>query len=137
MVQSFGSLTWTSLGGSSFAAASATLPYVVVRPEGWCVMTPLDTVHSATGTRHSFAAAWTSMARAALAHVVVRVAHAAAPGRLEVAPNPAARKILTGRRVLGGDLVPVAIQLLCDQLRQTSERALAHLDPADADHHGL
>src|SRR5436190_1771851 len=47
---SFGSLSVTSAGGVSFAAASATLPYVVVRPEGLCVMTLLAALHSAAGT---------------------------------------------------------------------------------------
>src|SRR2546422_8975963 len=61
---SFGSLSVTSAGGVSFAAASATLPYVVVRPEGLCVMTLLATLHSAAGTLQAFAAACTSIMRA-------------------------------------------------------------------------
>src|SRR2546422_3503358 len=61
---SFGSLSATSAGGVSFAAASATLPYVVVRPEGLCVITLLAAVHSEAGTPHPLAAAWTSIIRA-------------------------------------------------------------------------
>src|SRR6266849_5178202 len=62
--QSFGSLSWTSAGGSTFAAASATLPKVVVRPEGLWVMTLFDALHSVAGTFHSLAAAWINISRA-------------------------------------------------------------------------
>src|SRR3989442_4444643 len=61
---SFGSLSVTSAGGVSFAAASATLPYVVVRPESLCVMTLLAALHSAAGTLQALAAACTSIMRA-------------------------------------------------------------------------
>jgi hypothetical protein len=47
------------------AAASATLPKVVLLPDaGWLIM-PLTTRHSPPGTFHAFAAAWTSIMRAA------------------------------------------------------------------------
>ena len=59
--QSLGSLSGMSFGGSSLPAASATLPKVVVRPEGPCVITPLAALHSEAGTFHEFAAAWTSI----------------------------------------------------------------------------
>ena len=49
---SFGSLSVISAGGVTFAAASATLPYVVVRPEGLCVITLLAALHSEAGTPH-------------------------------------------------------------------------------------
>ena len=62
--QSFGSLSGTFAGGVSLAAASATLPYVVVRPEGLCVITLLAALHSAAGTFQASAAAWTSIVRA-------------------------------------------------------------------------
>src|SRR6185437_3508947 len=62
--QSLTSLSLTSLGGSIFAAASATLPKVVVRPEGLCVITLLAALHSVAGTFHSLAAAWISISRA-------------------------------------------------------------------------
>src|SRR5215813_33201 len=62
--QSFGSLSGTSAGGVSFAAASATLPYVVLRPVGVCVMTLLAALHSAAGTLQALAAACTSITRA-------------------------------------------------------------------------
>ena len=48
----------------SLAAASATLPYVVVRPEGLWVITLLAALHSAAGTFQPSAAAWTSIIRA-------------------------------------------------------------------------
>src|SRR5437773_2705149 len=62
--QSFESLSVTSAGGVSFAAASATLPYVVVRPEALWVITLLAAVHSEAGTPQALAAAWTSITRA-------------------------------------------------------------------------
>src|SRR5262245_30160157 len=62
--QSFGSLSGTFSGGVSLAAASATLPYVVVRLEGPCVITPFATLHSEAGTPHASAAACTSITRA-------------------------------------------------------------------------
>src|SRR5882724_1356759 len=62
--QSFGSLSVTSFGGSILAAASATLPKVVVRPVGLCVITLFAALHSEAGTFHSLAAAWISIVRA-------------------------------------------------------------------------
>src|SRR6516162_3679287 len=62
--QSFGSLSGTSFGGLIFAAASATLPNVVVRPDGLWVITLLAALHSAAGTFHSLAAAAINMVRA-------------------------------------------------------------------------
>ena len=52
-------------GGVSLAAAPATLPYVVLRFDAACVITPLATVSSPTGTFHSSAAACSSISRAA------------------------------------------------------------------------
>ena len=43
--QSFGSLSGASAGGVSLAAASATLPYLVVRPVGLWVITLLAALH--------------------------------------------------------------------------------------------
>jgi hypothetical protein len=57
-------LSATSFGGSILAAASATLPKVVVRPEGRCVITLFDALHSDAGTFHSLAAAAINMVRA-------------------------------------------------------------------------
>src|SRR6266403_575145 len=62
--QSLGSLSDTFAGGVSFAAASATLPYVVVRPERPCVITLLAAQHSEAGAPQASAAAWTSIVRA-------------------------------------------------------------------------
>ena len=62
--QSFGSLSATSFGGVILAAAFATLPKVVLRPEGLCVITLLAAPHSAAGTFHASAAAWISITRA-------------------------------------------------------------------------
>src|SRR5260370_29288378 len=54
-----------SLGGSSLAAASATLPKGVLRPDAACVMMLFEALHSEAGTFHSLAAAWISIRRAA------------------------------------------------------------------------
>ena len=62
--QVLGSLSTTSVGGVSLAAASATWPKVVLRPEGVCVIMLLAAVHSPAGTPHALAAAWISMMRA-------------------------------------------------------------------------
>src|SRR5579859_1800739 len=61
--QSFGSLSFGSFGTSSFEAAAAILPYVVLFPDG-CEITLLAALHSAAGTSHCFAAAATSISRA-------------------------------------------------------------------------
>ncbi len=65
MVQSFGSLSTTSWGGAIFAASALTAPKVVLRPDGPWVITPRSTRHSASGTPQPFAAAATSIIRAA------------------------------------------------------------------------
>src|SRR5438094_5340581 len=61
---SVGSFSAGFSGGVSLAAASATLPYVVLRPDGLCVITLLAALHSDVGTFHALAAAWISMMRA-------------------------------------------------------------------------
>src|SRR5882724_3780289 len=62
--QSLGSFSFTSLGGSSLAAASATLPKLILRGPGPCTMKLLDAAHSEAGTPHSCAAAAISISRA-------------------------------------------------------------------------
>ena len=64
-VQSFGSLSLGAFGTSRLDAAAATLPNVVVRLLGRCVMTPFFALHSAAGTSHPWAAAAISISRAA------------------------------------------------------------------------
>src|SRR5215467_15040719 len=61
--QSFGSLSLTSVGGSSLPAAAATAPKVVFFPDAACVMVPFWAVHSPAGTFHSLAAASISIMR--------------------------------------------------------------------------
>src|SRR5688572_29251124 len=65
MVQDLMSFSGMSFGASSLLAASATLPKVVVRLDAACVITPFDTVQDDGSTFHSFAAACTSIMRAA------------------------------------------------------------------------
>src|SRR5258705_9049690 len=62
--QSLGSFSFTSLGGSSLAAASATLPKLMRRGPGPCTMKLLFAAHSDAGTPHSCAAAAISISRA-------------------------------------------------------------------------
>ena len=50
-----------------------------------------------------------------------------------IAPHALARDVLPGRRILGRDLRPVALELLGDELGEAGERALAHLGARDAD----
>src|SRR6266852_555249 len=95
--QSFGSLSATSFGGASFAASPATLPKLVLRPLGPCVITPLDAVHSATG--------------AGLAQVILRLADGAAADRRHVAPCALAPHLRVGVGVLDAHLAPVAFEL--------------------------
>src|SRR6266850_522742 len=90
-------------------------------------MTPLATVSSPTGTFHWSAAACTSMMRAADS--------AAASGR-HVSPHALAGEVLAGKDVLGRDFLPVALELLGDELGEPRERALPHLRARDADHAG-
>ena len=55
--QSLGSFKGTSLGTSNWEAATDTLPKVVLRPDGVCVITLSLATHSDAGTFHWFAAA--------------------------------------------------------------------------------
>ena len=75
--------------------------------------------------------------RAATAHIVFRDADAAAATGAHLAPDAIARKVLARRRHFGGDVLPVALEFFSHQLRQASERALAHLGARDTDHTGL
>ena len=102
--QSLGSFSVTFAGGVSLDAASATLPYVVVRPVGVWVMTPLATLQSVAGTPQPSAAACIehdARGGAALADVLVRLADAAAAAGGERAPHALAGDALAGRRVFG------------------------------------
>ena len=46
-------------------------------------------------------------------------------------------RLLAGRDLLGRHLLPVALELLGDELGEAGERALAHLGARDADHAGV
>src|SRR5712691_13568234 len=62
--QSLGSFSFTSFGGSSLEAASATFPKLSLRWLGAWVMKLLDAEHSDAGTPHCCAAAAISISRA-------------------------------------------------------------------------
>src|SRR5262249_14803355 len=64
--QSLGSFSAMLLasGGVSLAAASATLPYVVMLPVGLCVITLWAALHAGAGPLEDLAAAWISIVRA-------------------------------------------------------------------------
>src|SRR5207302_6243100 len=70
------------------------------------------------------------------ANVVLRTADAAAAAGRHVTPDALAGEVLPGKDVLSRDLLPVALELLGDELRQAGERALPHLRARDADHAG-
>ena len=72
--------------------------------------------------------------RPAFAHIVLRLANAAAATRAEVAPRPIASQVLSRRGVLGSDHRPVAFEFFRDQLRQPCQSSLAHFGAGDADH---
>ena len=104
-------------------------------------MTLFAAVHSAAGTFHSFGRGLDqhhARRRAALAHVVVRVADAAAAAGARSRPRRAcARGSGPGVGYSVGDLRPVALELLGDELREAGQRALPHLGARDADHDGV
>src|SRR5258705_3590129 len=62
--QSLGSFSFTSFGGSSLEAASATFPKLTFRLLRPCVMKLADAEHSDAGTPHCCAAAAISISRA-------------------------------------------------------------------------
>ena len=63
--QSLGFFKVISVGTGNLEAATETLPKVVLRPDGVCVITPLLATHSPTGTPQSLAAACINIMRAA------------------------------------------------------------------------
>src|SRR5262249_12289818 len=73
--------------------------------------------------------------RAAFAHIVLRLADAAASGAVVIAPYAVSGDVLTRRGIFGGDLRPVAFELLGDELGEPGERALTHLRAGDANDH--
>ncbi len=73
----------------------------------------------------------------AAAHVVLRNADAAAAASAHFAPGALGREILTRGDGLGRNFLPVALQLLGDQLREAGARALAHLGARNANHAGV
>ena len=72
--------------------------------------------------------------RATLSHVFIGFADAAAAGGAEIAPYTIAGEVLAGGGVLRGDLRPVAVEFLGDELGETGHRTLAHFRARDADH---
>ncbi len=74
---------------------------------------------------------------AALAHILVRLADAAAAAGGEVAPGALALHALARRRVLDLHLGPVALELFGDELREAGDGALPHLGAHDADVDGV
>ena len=72
--------------------------------------------------------------RATPSHVFIGFADAAAAGSGEIAPYTIACQVLARRGVFRGDLRPVAIEFLGDELGETGHRTLAHFSARDADH---
>ena len=70
---------------------------------------------------------------AALTHVKVRLADAAASARRHVLPHALPGDVLARCRVLPGDLLPVALEFLGHELGEAGQRALAHFRAGDAD----
>ena len=75
--------------------------------------------------------------RAPLADIVLRLADAATAAGGEIAPDALARQVFARRGLFGGDLGPVATELLGNHLREAGERSLAHFRAGDSHHHGV
>ena len=71
---------------------------------------------------------------AALADIFLAGANAAAAAGREIAPGALACDTLSGGRILGDDLRPVAFELFGDELGEAGEGALAHLRAGNANH---
>ena len=122
------------------AAASATLPKVVLRPDGLCVITLLAAVHSAAGTFHSLAAAWISIMRAVAPPLRTYSCDLRMPRLPPVEKSPQTRLRATLWPGVGYSVVTF------DQSHSSSSatswarpvmRALAHLRAGDADDDGV
>ena len=74
---------------------------------------------------------------AAAADIVVRGADAAAAAGSHLAPDALAGKVRSGGDLLGLDFLPVAFELLADELDEAGDRALAHFRARDPDHAGI
>src|SRR5207248_3314134 len=72
--------------------------------------------------------------RATLSHIFIGFADAAAAESAEIAPYSFACEVLARRGVLRGNLRPVAVEFLGDELGETGHRTLAHFSARDADH---
>ena len=70
---------------------------------------------------------------AALADIFLRAADGLAARGVHGAPDALARQILAGRGIFSGHLVPVAFELLGDQLGEARPRPLPHVGTHDAD----
>ena len=75
--------------------------------------------------------------RAAAPDVILRHADAAAAAGAHSPHTRLAREVPAGRGELGRDLLPVALELLGDELRESGQRSLPHLRTRDADHAGV
>jgi hypothetical protein len=71
---------------------------------------------------------------AAAADIILRAADAAAATGRHVAPDSLAGKVLPGRDLFRPHLIPIALELLGDELDEARDRPLSHLRARDADH---
>ena len=74
---------------------------------------------------------------AALADILLAGANAAAAAGREIAPGALACDTLSGGRILGDDLRPVAFELFGHELGEAGEGALTHFRAGDANHGGV
>src|SRR5262245_26189728 len=75
--------------------------------------------------------------RAALAHVLMRHADAAAAAGGESPPHAITGDALARCGIFPGDLRPVAVEFLGHELAETGQRALAHLGADNANDDGV
>ena len=138
--QSFGSFSVTSFGGSSLCRGFRDL--AVGRGAARRRVRDHAVRGGALGRRHlPFVGGRLDQhharGRAALAHIFLRIADAAAAAGDEIAPDAVAREVLARRRKFGRDFGPVAFELFGDELGEAGQRALAHLGAGDADDDGV
>src|SRR6516225_1310428 len=65
--------------------------------------------------------------RAASTHILMRGANPATAASAEIAPHALPRDTLARRGIFPSDLVPIAFELLGDELAQPGDRSLTHL----------
>ena len=75
--------------------------------------------------------------RAPFADIILRIADATRSGGLIIAPDAIAFQVFTGCWIIGRDLFPIALQLFGDELGQSGQGALPHLNTGHTYHNRI